>query len=232
MVWLWRNSATDIFFSFPFLDGGFQSFLNMQNHFQSWHKVTNIARTDITLMSLLQYLDTFFIYFYVLEESECRLEEFYKKGALKYSTQFTGKHLRWGLLCNKAAGWRPVTSGAFLWIFWNLYINIYFANVCEGMPLIIKIFTGVSFCKMLSFYYKRKRQLFYYEGTSSSTLKIPERVNRVISQNSSELLLMKVPQQTKTCSKSTKKECFRNVFRKSSGLYINNSEGVRDAVSF
>ena len=81
------------------------------------------------------------------------------------------------------------------------------------MPLVSKIFTGVSFRKMLGFYYKRKRQLFYYEGTLSQTLKIPERVNRVISQNSSELLLMKVPQQTKTCSKSTKKECFRNVIR-------------------
>ena len=63
---------------------------------------------------------------------------------------------------------------------------------------------------------------------------------------------MKVPQQTKTCSKLTKKECFRNViqvslglawrmflksvaesdFRKSLGLYISNSEGVRDADCF
>ena len=42
-----------------FLDGGFQTFLNMQNYFQSWHKVTNITGTDITLMSLLQYLNTF-----------------------------------------------------------------------------------------------------------------------------------------------------------------------------
>ena len=42
-----------------FLDGGFQSFLNIQNHFQSWHKATNIAWIDITLTSLLQYLNTF-----------------------------------------------------------------------------------------------------------------------------------------------------------------------------
>ena len=101
------------------------------------------------------------------------LEE-YKKDVLKYSTKFTRKHLRWGLFYNKAAGWRPIASlntesgtGAFLWIFWNLYKNIYFANVCEGMPLISKIFTGVSFRKMLGFYYKWKRQLFYYKGTSS-----------------------------------------------------------------
>ena len=77
-------------------------------------------------------------------------------------------------------------------------------------------------------------------------MKIPERVSRVVSQNSSELLLVKVLKQTKTCSKSTKKECFRTVirvslslawriflnsvvesdFRKSSGLYINNITGV------
>ena len=101
--------------------------------------------------------------------SSC-LEEFYKKDVLKYSTKFTGKHLRWGLFCNKAADWRPVTSlntesstGAFRWIFGNLYKNIYFENACEDIPLINKIFTGVSVRKMLHFYYKRKRQLFYYE---------------------------------------------------------------------
>ena len=116
------------------------------------------------------------------------------------------------------------------------------------MPLKSKTFTEVSFRKILSFYYKQKRQLFSYEGASSYfPLKIPERVHEVISQNYSELLLLlKKPQQTKTCSKSTKKECFRNViwvslwltwriflksvaesdFRKSSGLYINNSDGV------
>ena len=161
--------------------------------------------------------------------------------------------MRWGFFCNKAAFWRPVTcintepgTSSFLWIFWNLYKNIYFANVCEGLPLISKIFTGVSFHKMLDFHYKRKRQLIYYERTSSQTLKIPEHVNRVISDNSSELLLVKVPQQTKTCSKSTKKECFRTVirvylwlawriflksvaesdFHKSLGVYIKNSDGV------
>ena len=47
---------------------------------------------------------------------------------------------------------------------------------------------------------------------------------------------MKAPQQTKTCSKSTKNKCFRNVtllksvaesgFGKSSGLHINNSDGI------
>ena len=86
-----------------------------------------------------------------------------------------------------------------------------------------KIFNGVSFCKMLDFYCKRKRQLFYYEGTSSSTLKIPERIDRVISQNSSELFLMKVPQQTKTCSKSTKKVMFQECY---SGVFMISLESI------
>ena len=51
------------------MSGRFKSFLNMQNHFQSWHKVTNIVSTDITLMALLQYLDMFYL-LYVLEELE------------------------------------------------------------------------------------------------------------------------------------------------------------------
>ena len=58
-------------------------------------------------------------------------EEFYKKGVLKYFTKFTGKHVRWYLSCNKASSWSSATSlntesgtGAFLWIFWNLYKNI------------------------------------------------------------------------------------------------------------
>ena len=151
---------------------------------------------------------------------ESRLEKFYNKGIFKNSAKFTGKHLHRSLFWNKAAGCRPAISlntesgtGAFLLIFWNLYKNIYFANVCEGLPLKSKIFTGVSFRKILGFYYKRNRQLFYYKGTSSRyiSLKIPERVNKVIFQNSYELFLLKIPQ-TKTCSKSTK-EYFKNVIR-------------------
>ena len=69
----------------------------------------------------------------------------------------------------------------FLWVLWNLYKNIYFANVSKGMPLKSKIFSGVSFSNILGFYYKRKRQLFNYEGISLETLKIPERVNTIIS---------------------------------------------------
>ena len=82
------------------------------------------------------------------------------------------------------------------------------------MPLKSMIFTGVSFRKILGFYYKRKKQLFYYEGTSLYiSLKISARVNRVISHNSSEFLLLKIHQQKKTFTKFTKKECFSIVLR-------------------
>ena len=70
----------------------------------------------------------------------------------------------------------------------------------------------------------KRNRLFYYEGTLSYIpLKIPERVNRVIFQNSSELLLLNIPQQTKACSKSTIKEYFRqqrNVSECYSGVFI------------
>ena len=175
----------------------------MQNHFQSWHKVASIASIDITLMSLLlQYLDTVLSTLCTWRVRSSHPKEFYKKGVFKSSIKFTGKHLRRGPFCNKAVDWRPATSlntesgvGTFLWILRNFY----FENVCEGMPLKSKIFTGFCFCKILGFYYKRNRQLFYYEGTSSCMpLKIPERVNKVIFQNFSQLLLLNIHQQTKT----------------------------------
>ena len=136
-------------------------------------------------------------------------EEFYKKSVLKNSTKFTQKHLCWGFFCNTAVGWRPVTSlntksgtGAFLSIL-KIFKNIYFANVCGGLSLKSKIFTGVFFCKISDFYYKRNRPLLYYEVTLSYIpLKIPERVNRVLFQNS-QLLLLNIYQETKTCSKLT-----------------------------
>ena len=64
-----------------------------------------------------------------------------------------------------------------------------------------------SFHNILGFCYKRSRQLFYYEGTLSYIiLKILERVNRVIFQNSSELLLLKIPPSDKNMSKVDNKK--------------------------
>ena len=73
-------------------------------------KLTNIASIDITLMSLLQYLDMFLSTLRIWRVRRSRPEEFYKKVALKNSRKFTGKHLRRSLSCNKAAGWRLATS--------------------------------------------------------------------------------------------------------------------------
>ena len=96
------------------------------------------------------------------------------------------------------------------------------------------IITGVSFRKILGFYQKQNRQFFYYDGTSSYIpLKIPERVNRVIFQNSSELLLLKIPKQTKSTTKAALallQECYLGVFIISlentflENIYINRSE--------
>ena len=79
-------------FSEIFLDGGFQSFLTIL-------QVTDIASIGITLMSLLQSLDTFL---YTWRVRRSRPVEIFKKGVLKNSTKFTRKHLRLDLLCSKA----------------------------------------------------------------------------------------------------------------------------------
>ena len=85
------------------------------------------------------------------------------------------------------------------------------------------IITGVSFRKILGFYYKGNRLQYHKRTSSNILLKIPKSVNRVIFQNSSELLLLKILQHTKTCSKSTTKkapallqECCLGVFNISS----------------
>ena len=100
--------------------------------------------------------------------------------------------------------------------FCKIFKDIYFANVCEDLPLKNKIFTRVFFCKILGFYYKWNRQLFYYEGTLSYVpLKILERVNRVIFQNSFEFFWIpsEYTSKDKNMFKVDNKECFRDVIR-------------------
>ena len=126
-----------------------------------------ILKVDIKLQIMPELISLWCLYYSVWTRfylSVCtwrvrssRPEQLYKKGVLKNPTKFLGKHL--SLFFNKAAGWRPATSlntesgtGAFLWILWNPYENISFANVYEGMPLKSKIFTGASFRKILVFY--------------------------------------------------------------------------------
>ena len=130
-----------------------------------------------------------------------RSEEFYKKGVHKYSAKFTRKHLCRDLFC-KACNFikHRIWHRCFPVNFEKSLRPCFLQNVCEDLLLKSKILIGVSFSKILGFYYKRSRQLFYYGGTSSYIhLQIPKCVNKVIFQNSSELLLPKIPQQTKTC---------------------------------
>ena len=223
MVCLQRNSATDIFLFWDFGNTFGMVVFKVFSTCKTTFKVDIKSQIFLELVSLwcLYYnIWTRFIYLYVLEEPEVVARKSSIKMVLyKYFTKFTEKHLRWGIFCNKAASWWPGTSlntesGTDVFSVSSLksfYKNIYFANVSKGMPLKSKIFSGVSFRKILGFYCKQTRKIFNYEGISLQTLKIPERVNRIISWNSSELLLIKVSHQTKTCSMSTKKECFRNV---------------------
>ena len=99
--------------------------------------------------------------------------------------------------------------------FCEILKNIYFTNVCEGLPPKNKIFTRVSFRKILGFYYKRNRQIFYYEGTSSYIpLKIPERESYF-----SEIILVTAFENTpadinmfKVDNKGMFQECYSSVF--------------------
>ena len=69
----------------------------------------------------------------------------------------------------------------------------------------VYVITGACFCKILGFY-NGTGNSFTMKEFRHFPLKIPERVNRVIFriQKVSELLLLKIPQKTKTCSNSTK----------------------------
>ena len=132
-------------------------------------------------MPLLQYLDTLLSTLCTWRVRSSRLEEFYKKGVLKYSTKFARK------TCNFI---KYILRYRLSRKFCEIFKNIYFSNVCESRLWRVRYFLEFLSVNILGFYYKRKRQLFYYEGISSN---IPERVNRVNFQNSSQLLLLKIP---------------------------------------
>ena len=85
--------------------------------------------------------------------------------------------------------------------FCKIFKDIYFAKVCKGLPLKENIFTRVPFCKILGFYYKRNRELFYYEGTFSY---IPLKILELQLQSQQQLMFQ---------------ECY-------SGVFIINLENI------
>ena len=142
--------------------------------FKVFSTCKTIFKVDIKSQILPELISLWCLYyniwtpFYLLlctwRVTSSRPEEFYEKGTVKYSTN-SQENICAGVSF-ATAGWRSLATslksesgtGAFLWIFWSLYKNVYFANVCEGMPLKSKIFTRVSLPKILS---------FYFEGTPS-----------------------------------------------------------------
>ena len=102
-----------------------------------------------------------FLYFYVLEEPEVVVRKISIKKVFLNIPHNSQKNIcaevSFAISCNLEA-----CNVIKYWIWYRcfLYKNNYFPDDCEGM-------FGVSFRKILGFYYKRKRQLFHYEGTSS-----------------------------------------------------------------
>ena len=112
-----------------------------------------------------------FIYFYALEESEVvARKSSVRKVFLKVPQIYSRKTSALGSPLQKSCRLEAYNLIKYrIWYrcfpvnFLEILKSIYFANICDGMPLKSKIFTGVSFRKILGFSYKRKRQLFYYE---------------------------------------------------------------------
>ena len=98
--------------------------------FKLFSKCKTILKVDMKTLILPQLTSLLCLYYnictrfclsYALEESELVTYNSSIKNVFKNSTNFTGKHLRQRLFCNKAANWRPATSlktesgtGAFL----------------------------------------------------------------------------------------------------------------------
>ena len=102
-------------------------FSKFSQHAKPFSKLAWSHKYWISLWCLYYNIWTrFYLHLCTWRVRSSRLEELYKKSVLKYFTKFTGKHLRWSLFHNKAAGWMSLTSlntetgtGASLCIFWN-----------------------------------------------------------------------------------------------------------------
>ena len=85
----------------------FENIRNFENLIKFCNVVENIATIDVILMSLVWSLDIL-LGLKVLKES--LQGSIYEKVALKNIVKFARKHLCWGFIFNKIAGWKPTTS--------------------------------------------------------------------------------------------------------------------------
>ena len=100
-----------------------------------------------------------FVYFYALEESEIVAQNgSVRKMFLKVSQIYSRKISALGSLLRKSCRLEACNPIKYrIWYrcfsvnFLEILKSIYFANVCDGMPLKSKIFTGASFRIMLGF---------------------------------------------------------------------------------
>ena len=147
-------------------------------------------------MSLLQYLDTFLSSFMYLNSQLL----------LTLSTKFIGKHLRWSRFYNKAAGWKPVTllntqSGTTLLLWRNFAIGLESSWSCKiGSFLRIHL--------------------------SCCLWKHPSRQKHVQSQQKINVSGMLLGCLYDWAWRIFLKSVAESGFCKSSGLYINNSDGI------
>ena len=114
----------------------------MQNYFQNWHTVIlpNIASISVNFMSLLQYLDTLLWILCTWIVRSSRSEELYKKCSQKFHRLYRETSLRIQCRCfplNFVKSLRTPTLQMFT----------------RGLLLKSRIFTGVSFHKIVGFYY-------------------------------------------------------------------------------
>ena len=187
------------------LDGSFQSYLKRQKKSKFTVKSTILPWLTF-LMSLFSYVDicsTLFKESKVAAQRDCMKKVFFK----------ISQNLQ-----------ESICAGVSFSIKWHLHqietpVQVLYCELCEVLKkanyinvyeqLFLKsnIFVGVSFRKTSAFYYKQNRQLFHYEETGLCVfLRVLELLNDIVFQNSYEWLLLKTPQETKTCSKSTTKK--------------------------
>ena len=162
MIWLQQNSATDVFLANFW---GFDKFFWMVV-FKTIFKVvirSLILPQLVSFWCLLQYLDKF-------SSNLCRSshpKRLYKKGKLSQVFLKFPQNSQENIYAGVSSPIKLQTWDLRLhWIqnlsnlqvlsceFWKIFKDVYFANLCEALPLKSNIFT---FRKILGSYYKQNR---------------------------------------------------------------------------